>query len=71
MTNTDLKSLVLDDLKELKEKEKQERIEKNSKLKKVMVYTKPKNPSCEALLKAFEQEGINSQIKIYMHTQKF
>ena len=23
-----------------------------------MVYTKPKNPSCEALLKAFEQEGI-------------
>ena len=58
MTNTDLKSLVLDDLKELKEKEKQERIEKNSKLKKVMVYTKPKNPSCEALLKAFEQEGI-------------
>ena len=58
MEISELKKAVHKDLTAEKEKERLERVEKNSKLTEVTVYTRPKNPTCEALIKTFEQEGI-------------
>jgi glutaredoxin len=58
MTNTDLKSLVRDDLKELKEQARLEAVKRNEKLKEITIYTKKDNLACKRLIDALKLGGI-------------
>ena len=63
MEISELKKAVHKDLTVQKEKERLERVEKNKNLKKIIVYTREKSPTCENLKKLFTDEGIKFEEK--------